>query len=227
MTPGASVPPPGLAGRFAWATTIEVAAIAGIVCAVTWSLGLRGLLDRPDLDASRAEVARFYADPQSGARLGLLLALLVLGTVAYLWFVGVVRARLGQRESRLVGTVFLGGSVLLTGLILVAGSALAAPSLLASAGQPVDAGAAAMMRSVAVIVLSVFTARVATLVMFSLATLARQTGALPTWAVVVSYAVGVAEFVNVTLSEPMLYVFPAWIAFVSVLLLVRPRVASD
>lgn len=210
------------ARRFGWATSIEVAAVAGIVCAVGWSLGLRGLLDRPGIDASPAEITRFYSDHDAGASVGLLLALMVVGTVAYLWFVGVVRARLGERESRLVGTVFLGASVLLTGLILTGASALAAPSLLAEAGdQPVDPGAAAMLRSLAAIVLSVFTSRVATLVMFSLATLARKTGALPTWAVVVTYVLGVAEFVNVTLAEPRIYVFPAWIAFVSLLLLVR------
>ena len=210
------------ARRFGWATSIEVAAVAGIVCAVSWSLGLRGLLDRPGIDASPAEITRFYADPDADGSVGLLLALMVVGTVAFLWFVGVVRARLGERESRLVGTVFLCASVLLTGLILTGASALAAPSVLAEAtDQPVDPGAASMLRSLAAIVLSVFSARIATLVMFSLATLARQTGALPTWAVLVTYVVGAVEFVNITLAEPRLYVFPAWIAFVSLLLLVR------
>jgi hypothetical protein len=52
-------------------------------------------------------------------------------------------------------------------------------------------------------------------------TLALRTGAFPRWLVVVTYVVGVAEFVNVTLAEPTLYVFPAWIALVSVVLLVR------
>lgn len=33
--------------------------------------------------------------------------------------------------------------------------------------------------------------------------------------------VGVVEFVNVTVSEPILYVFPAWVALVSAVLLVR------
>ena len=77
-------------------------------------MSLRGLLDRPAIDATRAEIARFYAEPDAGRNVSTLLGLLVIGTVAYLWFVGAVRNRLGARESRLVGTVFLGGSVLLT-----------------------------------------------------------------------------------------------------------------
>ena len=210
-----------------WATSIEVAAIAGIVCAVAWSVSLRGLLARPGLDASRAEIARFYTDHDDGGHVGVLLGLMVIGTVAYLWFVGVVRSRLGARESRLVGTVFLGASVLLTGLMLVAASALAAPSILLDVSrQGPDPGAAAMFRALAAVELSVFAARIATLVMFSTASLSLRTGALPRWLVIVTYLVGIAEFVNVTLSTPTLYVFPAWIGLVSIFLLVRrPQIA--
>lgn len=60
--------------------------------------------------------------------------------------------------------------------------------------------------------LSVFAPRMATLVLFSTAALARRTGALPRWLIVVTYIVGVAEFVNVTISAPTVYVFPARIA---------------
>ncbi|MCU0309213.1 MAG: hypothetical protein MUE51_15890 [Thermoleophilia bacterium] len=220
-TSGAGPPPPAPSGWRAAATSIEFAAVAGLVCAIAWSLGILGLLDRPGLDATREEWTRYLADPGAGGPVAVYLALMVLGTVAFLWFVGVVRARLGERESRLVGSVFLGGSVLLTGLILAGVSALAAPSILVDAGGAADPGAAGTARSLAAIMLSVFSARVATLVMFALATLARQTRALPTWAIVVTYVVGVVEFVNVTLSEPALFLFPAWIAFVSVLLLAR------
>ena len=218
----ASAARPAASGWRRRATSIEVAAVAGIVCAVAWSISLRGLLARPGLDASRQEIARFYAKHDGGGHVGLLLALMVIGTVAYLWFVGVVRSRLGARESRLVGTVFLGASVLLTGLTLLAASVLAAPSVLVDVGgQAPDAGAAALFRALAAVVLSVFATRIATLVMFSTASLGLRTGALPRWLIVVTYVVGVAEFVNVTLATPTLYVFPAWIALVSLVLLVR------
>jgi hypothetical protein len=129
---------------------------------------------------------------------------------------------LGQHEARLIATVFLGGSVLLTGLVLVAASMLVAPSLLIEVGGQIpDPGATALIRTVAAVLLSVFTTRVATLVMFSTASLGRQTGALPTWLIVVTFVVGVIEFASVTIAEPTLYLFPAWIALVSVVLLVR------
>jgi hypothetical protein len=80
-----------------------------------------------------------------------------------------------------------------------------------------------MTRALAVTLLSVFAPRIATLVMFSTAALARKTGALPRWLVLVTYIVGVAEFVNFTISRPTVYVFPAWIAVVSVVMLIRLR----
>jgi hypothetical protein len=228
-TTGASAAGRPVSGWRRWATSIEVAAIAGIVCAVAWSVSLRGLLSGPGLGASRAEIALFYTDHADGGHVGLLLALMMVGAVAYLWFVGVVRSRLGARESRLVGTVFLGASVLLTGLMLVAASVLAAPSILLDVGgQQPDPGGTALLRALAAVVLSVFTARVAIIVMFTTASLGLRTGALPRWLVVVTFVVGIVEFFIVTLSTPTLYVFPAWIALVSLVLLVRrPQLAPE
>ena len=61
----------------------------------------------------------------------------------------------------------------------------------------------------------------ATLVVFSTAALGRATGALPRWLIWLSYAVGIVELVNVTVATPTMFVFPAWIGLVSVVLLVR------
>jgi hypothetical protein len=203
------------------ATSIEVAAIAGIVCAVGWSVSLRGLVAGPGLSATREEIAAYYAEASSRS-VSVLLALMVVATIAYLWFVGVVRSRLGESETPLVGTVFLGSSVLFTGLVLVGASAFAAPLVLVEvSGLAPDPGAVSLLRAMAAVVLGVFAPRVATLVMFSTASLSRRAGALPNWLIVVTYVVGVAEFINVTIATPTLYIFPAWIALVSVVILVR------
>ena len=46
--------------------SIEAAAIAGIVCAVGWSLALRGLLSAPALGATDTEINKYYADAIKG-----------------------------------------------------------------------------------------------------------------------------------------------------------------
>jgi hypothetical protein len=203
--------------------SVQAAAIAGIVSAVCWSIGLRGLLATPPLDATAAEIIDFYSDPESAVSAAVLLQVIVVGTIAFLWFVGVIRSRLGDVEPRLFGTVFLGGAILLAALIFVGTAALAAPTILIDIGhQTPEPGLAAMTRSLAAIVLSVFAPRIAALFMFSTASLGRATGALPTWLVVVTYVIGVGQLINVTISQPNIYVVPAWTALVSIVLLVRP-----
>lgn len=205
--------------RFA---SVEAAAIAGIVCAVGWLLSLNGLLRAPGVDAEDVDIVDFYADDGNTAAAVLWLQVLVVATIAFLWFVGVVRGRLGDREPRLFGTVFFGASILLALLLFVGASLLAAPAVLASVGhRPPDPGAAALTRSAAAVVLSVFAPRIATLVMFSTASLGRATGALPKWLIWATYVLGVVEFLDVTMSRSAVFTVPAWIAVVSVVLLVR------
>jgi hypothetical protein len=71
------------------------------------------------------------------------------------------------------------------------------------------------------VVLSVFAPRIATLVLFATAGLARATGALPRWLVWLTYGVGLVEFFSLSLTITVFYLVPAWIALVSVVLLVR------
>lgn len=71
MTSAIPLPAGPLLGSERWRArlgSVEAAAIAGIVCAIGWSIGLRGLLDGPAVDASDAEIVRFYADPETGPR---------------------------------------------------------------------------------------------------------------------------------------------------------------
>jgi hypothetical protein len=205
--------------RFA---SIQAAAVAGIICAVGWSLSLRGLLAAPGIAATDAEIAEFYAERTNSTAALVWLQILVFSTIAFLWFVGVVRGRVGDREPKLFGTVFLGASILLAALLFLGAALLAAPAVqVAVADKAPDPGAVSLLRSTAAGVLTVVLPRVATLVMFSTASLARATKTLPQWLVLLTYAVGVYELVNVTIDTPSVYVVPAWIALVSVVLLVR------
>ena len=202
--------------------SIEAAAVAGIVCAIGWSLSLRGLLAAPGIGAADREIADFYADPANGTAALVWLQVLVFSTIAFLWFVGVVRGRIGDREPKLFGTVFLGASILLAALLFLGATLLAAPAILvAVADEAPDPDSTSLLRAAAAVVLSVFLPRVATLVMFSTASLGRATGGLPRWLVLVTFGIGLFELVNVTVATPTVFLVPAWIALVSVVLLVR------
>jgi hypothetical protein len=193
-----------------------------LICALGWSVGLSGLLDAPSISATAQEISSFYENPDAGRYTLALLQLMVFATIAFLWFIGVIRNRLGDDEPKLFGTAFLGGAVSFTAILLVGSAALAAPAVLTRVGGVTpDPGAVSMSRAMAVVLLSVVAPRVATLVIFSTATLGRATGALPAWLIWLSYAIGIVEFVNFTVSAPTIYTFPAWIALVSVVMLLR------
>ena len=201
--------------------SVEAAAVAGLIAAVGWIVALTDLRDVPDVDASDAEILAYYADPP-GLSASVSLQILVYATFGFLWFIAVVRNRIGEAEPKLFGTVFFGGGILFAALLFVGAAALAAPEILtAESDRVVDPDAMAMTRSFAAIVLGEFTIRLGSLFVFSLAALALRTGALPRWLVVVSYLVGIAMFVNVLIATPGIYLLPSWIGLVSVVMLVR------
>ena len=67
----------------------------------------------------------------------LALGLVPFAGIAFLWFVGVVRDRVGDAEDRFFATVFLGSGLLFVGMLFVA--AAVAAGLVTSVGQDGDA----------------------------------------------------------------------------------------
>lgn len=214
-------------GRSRWRRrlrSIEAAAAAGLIAAAGWGIGLTQLLSVPSLDASDSEIRRYYSNPDVGSDALWSLQVLAIATIGFLWFIAVIRGRIGTNEPKLFGTVFLGAGILLAALMFVGAAAVAAPALLVSEGnRTVDPDAAATTTSFAIILLAVFAPRVASVFVLSLSSLALRTGALPRWLIVLSYIFGVGMFINVTFSKPNVYGFPAWIALVSVVMFIRRR----
>ncbi len=209
-----------------WASrlrTIEAAAVAGLIHSVLLVVALRMLLGHPDIYASDEEIIEFYG--QAGRVRGVLpVALAALAIIAFLWFVGVIRHRIGEHEPPFFSTVFFGGSILYGALTLVGVVALAAPAVLVEVADRVpDPDVAAMSRSLGVTMLSGVVSRVQALVVFSTAALGRVTRSLPIWLVALSYLLGLGLLVTLTFFSPGLYTFAAWVGIVSVVLLVGPR----
>ena len=96
-------------------TTPRAAAIAGI---------LFGLLFGASLVLLRSAIpAAVSADTswvQTGAwKINLALGLMPFAGIAYLWFIGVVRDRLGEFEDKFFSTVFFGSSLLFLAMVFI------------------------------------------------------------------------------------------------------------
>src|SRR5258708_18211627 len=55
---------------------------------------------------------------------------------AFLWFIGVLRDRLGQQEDRFFATVFFGSALLFLAMLFAAAAVIGAVMLLASIAEP-------------------------------------------------------------------------------------------
>ena len=92
--------------------------------------------------------------------------------IAFLWFIGVIRDRLGDTEDRFIATVFLGSGLLFLALTFV-GAALAGALLTsyADAGDALGSGVFTYGRAVMFQIINVYAIRMAGVFMLSLGTL--------------------------------------------------------
>ena len=97
------------------------------------------------------EIAAWFEDAGNRTPVVIGLNLAAISSVAFLWFVAVIRRRIGEREDRFFATVFLGSGILYIGMWLVAatllGAAAVSPDLFAGAAvdkasHPLMAGTA-------------------------------------------------------------------------------------
>jgi hypothetical protein len=87
-------------------SSVEAAALSGFGAAVALSLAVYLIGRQPGVSSSSDDL-RWYAD--SGNRLTVFvgLNLAALGVVAFIWFMAVIRRRLGERADQLFATVSL------------------------------------------------------------------------------------------------------------------------
>lgn len=204
--------------------TPQGAAVAGLLFFALFGTSL--VLLRSVLDADPASPIEWSG--ATGTRVRLALTLLPFAGIAFLWFLGVVRDRLGALEDRFFSTVALGSALLFLALLFV--SSAVAGGLLASASADLTAdtarGITAFGRALMLQISNVYALRMAGVFMLSLGTVWLRTGLMPRWLVAMTYLLALAMLVIVNLSLWVTLVFPTWVLVVSIDILVRPRDAG-
>jgi hypothetical protein len=141
--------------------------------------------------------------------------------IAFLWFLAVVRDRIGVREDRFLSTVFLGSGLLFVAMFWAAGAAIA--SLVAGnrfeGGPPLDATTLETFRSLAFSFLFVFAARAAAVFMIVTSTIALRTAVFPRWLVIAGYVIAVVMLLSLSALQWVVLLFPAWVFVLSLFIL--------
>jgi len=204
--------------------SIESAAAAGLVFAVTSIVSWFLLQLPPDLSAPDAEISAWYEDPGNRQAVLLGLTLAVISAMAFLWFVAVIRRRVGDREDQFFGTVFFGSGMLLTGVMLVGSAALASPAVTATLADRVpDPGATALVVAFGTALMALVLPRMQAVFVLSTSSLALRTDRISRWVSYFGYAIGLVMFFMPILLEPLSLAFPIWVGVISVALLISRR----
>lgn len=156
------------------------------------------------------------------------LNLIPFAGIAFLWFIGVIRDRIGAHEDRFFATVFLGSGVLFVGMMFVAaafaGGLIAGTS---SSGSP-GPDTLALARNVTSSLLNVYSMRMAAVFTLTTVTIARRTEIVSRWLTAAGLATAVVLLVGVAISPWVELLFPAWILAVSIEILASsPRAPAD
>lgn len=204
--------------------TPRAGAIAGIVFSILFGTSL--VLVRVSVPTTPGDAGTWLSASRESIRFAL--TLLPFAGIAFLWFIGVLRDRMGAKEDRFFSTVFFGSGLLFVAMIFTS-SAVAGSLMMASGAIPgklMDFGIYTFARTVAYELVNVYAIRMAGVFMISTCTLAIGIGMFPRWMAFLGYALALL----LLLSPGRLYwaplVLPVWVLVISVYILLanlRPK----
>ena len=206
--------------------TPRVAAYAGLAFALLLGISMALIQDSIPLSTP---YDRGWLDDRAD-RVELAIALIPFAGIAFLWFMGVLRDLIGNREDQLFSTVFFGSGLLFLGGLFIWATLLG--SVLASAdADPTlwrDTGAFVFGVSMVKVLGGMVTLRMAGVFMLSTGTIWMRTGAMQLWLVWLTWVVALMLLIGGASIRLFRLAFPAWVFLVSILILVRQdRFADD
>lgn len=156
--------------------------------------------------------------PGGWRQVQLALSLLPFAGIAFLWFMGVLRDRMGALEDKFFATVFLGSGLLF--LAMLFSSAAVAGTLLMLHGtmrdQLVQSGLYSFGRTVAYQLMNVYAMKMAGVFMISTCTIAVRIKFLPGWLAVSGYGAALLLLLTSGRFSWSPLVFPFWALLVGV-----------
>jgi MFS family permease len=149
----------------------------------------------------------------------LALNLVPFAGVAFLWFIGVLRDRLGQQEDRFFATVFFGSALLFLAMLFAAAAITGAIILVASSADPNELTNSATFRyarATGYIFMNVYAIKMAGVFMISTSTVVIYTRIAPRWIAILGYVLACILLVGSYYINLSFFVLPLWVFLVSI-----------
>jgi hypothetical protein len=198
----------------------RAAAVAGVIFSLL--MGTTLVIIRLAAPRDQTDPAEWLADPVRRNALRFAIQLAPFAGIAFLWFIGVLRNRLGNQEDQFFATVFFGSGLLFVAS-LFASAALAGALIQALADEGVgliNTDAYHLARRVAGAALNVFAIKMAGVFLISASTLILRTQILPRSLAFSGYAFAIVLLLSITSWPWIALLFPLWILIVSAYILV-------
>jgi len=199
-------------------TTPRAAAIAGILFSILYIAVI--VLIRRSVPEHPEKMGSWLS--MGWREVEIALNLLPFAGIAFLWFIGVVRDRLGQHEDRFFATVFFGSGLLFLAM-LFASAALAGGIMTMYGASPallIASGIYTYGRIVAYEMMNVYTLKMAGVFMMSMSTLTLRTGIAPRWMAYLGFISAIFLILSLGLIYWAPMVFPLYIFMISVYILI-------
>jgi hypothetical protein len=202
--------------------TPRAAAVAGIAFALL--LGTALVLLRIAVPANPNDAGAWLDDTWRRDSVVVALNVVPYSGLAFLWFVGVVRDRIGEAEDRFFATVFLGTALLFVAMLFVTGGV--AGGLLAAEARRGTAGISPEVwrfgRHVTYFVLTVYGMRMAGAFAIVTTTIGVRLRILPRWLAIFGWIVGIVLLLTVQSFAWVETLFPLWVLILSLQFLLHP-----
>ncbi len=198
----------------------RVVAISGIIFSALYITSL--VLVRLAVPADPKDPGIWLADPVYRNWVGLALNLVPFTGIAFLWFMAVLRNRIGLLEDRFFATVFLGSGLLFVAMLFAAVAVVegllvtfAAPGRLSAESATYTVG-----RAMAYALVNTFGMKMAAIFMFVTSTIGLRTAVLARWVSLVGFALGLLLLLVIGNFAWIALVFPFWVLLVSTYILI-------
>ena len=203
--------------------TPRSAAIAGILFAVLLAISI--VLFRLSIARNLADAGVWLA--QGGRRTSAVIAinLIPFAGIAFLWFIGVIRDRMGEREDKFFATVFLGSGLLFVAMLFAA-AAVAIGLIAMFKAAPTKAAQSEVWTlgyHMTFALLNTFAIRMAAVFMISTSAIALRTSFINRWLAFLGLAIALVLLVSSNIVPYINLLMPFWVFLVSVDVLIKNR----
>jgi hypothetical protein len=196
------------------------AAIAGVIFSVLMIISLGLVRFAIPVDLKTPDI--WITEPDRRSAIQFALKLVPFAGIAFLWFIGVLRNRMGELEDRFFATVFLGSGLLFVASIFGTAAVMAALIECMAIGS-ISSGTYFFGHHLSDQLFNLFAIKMAGVFTFSTCTIGQRTAIFPRWIAYIGYASGLLLLLVIANWKWITLVFPLWMLLLSLYILVAER----